>query len=46
MTHDTAILILIISAFLLFGGVLAWASWDESRTARKRKSANTESRSS
>lgn len=27
--------ILVISALILFGGVLGWASWEESRAARK-----------
>lgn len=36
MTNETAILVLAISAFVLFGGVLAWASWQESRIARKK----------
>jgi len=28
--HDIILLACIISVFLLFGGVLGWASWDES----------------
>lgn len=28
---DFALLTLIVGAFTLFGGVLAWASWDEAR---------------
>lgn len=28
-------LALVIGAFVLFGGVMGWASWDESRRARK-----------
>ncbi len=44
MTTETAILGLVISAFALFGGVLAWASWEESRATRqKQKNAKTES---
>ena len=30
-TSDIALLTFIVSAFTLFGAVLAWASWDESR---------------
>lgn len=37
MTNETAILALVISAFVLFGSVLAWASWEESRAARKKQ---------
>ncbi len=29
---DFALLTLIVGAFTLFGGVLAWASWDETRS--------------
>ncbi len=44
MTTETAILGLVISAFALFGGVLAWASWQESRAIRQnQKNAKTES---
>jgi hypothetical protein len=32
---DIEILALVIGAFSLFAGVLGWASWDESRRARK-----------
>lgn len=32
---DILIVGLIVSAFCLFGCVLAWASWDESRHARQ-----------
>jgi hypothetical protein len=35
MTGGTAFLILAVSAFSLLGGVLGWASWDESRRVRK-----------
>jgi hypothetical protein len=31
---DIQILALVVSAFSLFGGVLGWASWNESRRAR------------
>lgn len=34
-TSGGAFLVLVIFAFSLFGGVLAWASWDESRRNRK-----------
>ena len=37
MTNEAAILVLVISAFVLFGSVLAWASWEESRAARKKQ---------
>ncbi len=30
-TNEMAFLIAAVSAFTLFGGVLAWASWTESR---------------
>lgn len=33
--HDIEILVLVVGAFSLFGGVLGWASWDESRKARR-----------
>ena len=36
-TFDIEILVLIIGAFSLFGGVLGWASWDESRRARQNR---------
>jgi hypothetical protein len=32
---DIEIVVLVVSAFSLFGGVLGWASWDESRRTRK-----------
>ena len=35
-TNEIAFLVLALSAFSLFGGVLGWASWMESR-ARGRK---------
>lgn len=38
MPSETAMLALIISAFSLFGGVLAWATWDYSRTEKHKKS--------
>ena len=34
---DIEILALIIGAFSLFGGVLGWASWDESRRERQNR---------
>lgn len=37
MTTDIGILVLVVGAFSLFGGVLAWASWDESRRARRNR---------
>ncbi len=36
-TNGNAFLILVICAFSLFGGVLGWASWDESRRNRKQQ---------
>jgi hypothetical protein len=33
--QDIEILALVIGSFSLFGGVLGWASWDESRRARR-----------
>ena len=35
--NDIAFLTLVVGALTLFGGVLGWASWDESRNNRKRK---------
>jgi hypothetical protein len=32
---DIEIVVLVVSAFSLFGGVLGWASWNESRRTRK-----------
>jgi len=34
---DIYILVLVVGAFSLFGGVLGWASWDEYRGARKNR---------
>ncbi len=34
---DIGILVFFAGVFALFGGVLGWASWDESRTAHGRK---------
>ena len=34
-TTDIAFLVLVVGALSLFGGVLGWASWDESRRARR-----------
>ena len=36
-TNSIAFLALVIGAFALFGGVLGWATWQESRIARKSK---------
>jgi hypothetical protein len=34
--HDIIVLSCIVGTFLLFGGILGWASWDEShRESRK-----------
>ena len=33
--QDLEVVVFIVSAFVLFGGVLGWASWDESRRARR-----------
>jgi len=33
--NDIEILALVVGAFSLFGCVLGWASWDESRRARR-----------
>lgn len=32
---DIAFLALVVGAFVLFGGTLGWASWQQSRTARR-----------
>lgn len=37
MSAGDLLVLAIPAAFLLFGGVLAWASWDESRRARRRR---------
>lgn len=34
-TNEIAFLVLALSAFSLFGGVLGWASWMESRANRR-----------
>lgn len=34
-TNDIAIVALAVGALTLFAGVLGWASWDESRRARR-----------
>lgn len=34
-TTDIAFLCLVAGALTLFGGVLAWASWDEARRTHK-----------
>ena len=31
------LLVFFVSVFAIFGGVLGWASWDETRTARRKK---------
>jgi hypothetical protein len=36
-TTDIAFLALVVGALTLFGGVLGWASWDESRRARRNR---------
>jgi hypothetical protein len=36
-TADIEILVLAVGAFSLLGGVLGWASWDESRRARRNR---------
>lgn len=33
--HDLQVVVFIVGAFALFGGMLGWASWDESRRARR-----------
>jgi len=33
---DIEVLTLVVGAFSLFGGILAWATWDESRNSRRR----------
>ena len=37
-------LVMVIGAFTLFGCVLGWASWEESRIARKKKDAQEKAR--
>lgn len=37
MSAENLIILIIPAAFLLFGGVLAWASWDEARRTRQRR---------
>jgi hypothetical protein len=34
---DLEIVILVVAAMSLFGGVLGWASWDESRRTRRNR---------
>lgn len=36
-TNEIAFLVLAFSAFSLFGGVLGWASWMESRTNQRNR---------
>ena len=36
-TNEIAFLVLAVSALMLFGGVLGWASWMESRAERHSK---------
>lgn len=35
--NDIEIVALVVAAMSLFGGVLGWASWDESRRARRNR---------
>lgn len=35
--HDLEVVIFIVCAFSLFGGMLAWASWDEARRTRRNR---------
>jgi hypothetical protein len=35
--HDLEVVVFIVGAFALFGGMLGWASWDESRRARRNR---------
>lgn len=35
-TNEIGFLVLALSAFSLFGGVLAWASWMESRSGSRK----------
>jgi len=35
--RDLEVVIFIVCAFSLFGSMLAWASWDESRRARRNR---------
>lgn len=35
-SNEMTFLVMIVSAFSLFGGVLAWASWTERREQNKR----------
>lgn len=37
MSAGNLITLIIPAAFLLFGGVLAWASWDEAHRTRRRR---------
>lgn len=37
---DVGFLSLVIGALSLFGGVLAWASWMESRESKRKSSGN------
>ena len=41
MSSETALLVLIVSAFSLFGGVLAWATWENSRLTKQKKGEKT-----
>jgi len=34
-TNEIAFLVLVVGCFTLFGGVLGWASWMESRSVKK-----------
>lgn len=37
MNAGDLFMIAIVAAFSIFGGVLAWASWDESRRQRRQR---------
>jgi hypothetical protein len=39
---DIEILVFVVSAFTLFGGVLGWASWMEGREAKYKVQGNSE----
>ena len=34
--NETGYLILVVFALVLFGGVLGWASWEETRSRRRK----------
>jgi hypothetical protein len=43
---DIEIVVLVVSAFTIFGGVLGWASWEESRAARRKRRLHDQAASS